>query len=238
MFEDSTFESAGRIRTRSRRWMIAAFTFNASILLALVLVPLIYLEALPRQFQTILITVPPAPHVQEQQPKPVAQTARPASELDHGVAIAPPSIPHTIFMARGPEPPPLANPTEDGSGTPGGIGDKSGLFTAEPRQRVVHQPPSGPMNVPSRVEEGLLIHKTIPVYPPIAIAARMQGTVVLAASISKGGAIENLRVVSGPAMLQQSALDAVQSWRYKPYILDGQPVEVETTVNVVFTLGR
>jgi len=62
--------------------------------------------------------------------------------------------------------------------------------------------------------------------------------VILAASISKGGTIENLRVVSGPAMLQQSAVNAVSSWRYRPYLLDGQPVEVETTVNVVFTLGR
>ncbi len=88
------------------------------------------------------------------------------------------------------------------------------------------------------VSEGLILQKTKPVYPPIAIAAHAQGTVVLAATISKGGTIENLRVVSGPAMLQQAAVDAVRTWRYRPYLLDGQPVEVETTVNVVFTLGR
>jgi len=84
---------------------------------------------------------------------------------------------------------------------------------------------------------GNLLQKTTPVYPPIAKAARVQGTVQLQATISKTGAIENLRVVSGPAMLQQAAMDAVRTWRYKPYLLSGEPVEVETTVNVIFTLG-
>ena len=78
----------------------------------------------------------------------------------------------------------------------------------------------------------------MPVYPPIARAARVSGTVRLAATISKTGSIENLHVTSGPPMLQQAALDAVSTWRYRPYLLDGQPVEVETTVNVIFTLGR
>ena len=74
-------------------------------------------------------------------------------------------------------------------------------------------------------------------YPPIAKAARVSGTVVIQATISKTGTVENLRVISGPAMLQQSALDAVRSWRYRPYLLNNEPVEVETTVNVIFTLG-
>ena len=84
---------------------------------------------------------------------------------------------------------------------------------------------------------GMLIQKTTPVYPPIAKAARVSGTVVLQATISKTGTIQNLRVISGPAMLQQSAMDAVKSWRYRPYLLNNEPVEVETTVNVIFTLG-
>jgi protein TonB len=74
-------------------------------------------------------------------------------------------------------------------------------------------------------------------YPPIAKAARVSGTVVLQATISKTGAIENLTVTSGPAMLQQAALDAVRTWRYRPYLLNNEPVEVQTTVNVIFTLG-
>jgi protein TonB len=83
----------------------------------------------------------------------------------------------------------------------------------------------------------MLIQKTQPIYPPIAKAARVSGTVVLQATISKTGSIENLHVVNGPAMLQQAAMDAVRTWRYKPYLLNNEPVEVETTVNVIFTLG-
>jgi protein TonB len=83
----------------------------------------------------------------------------------------------------------------------------------------------------------MLLQKTIPVYPPIAKAARVSGTVVLQATISKAGTIENLRVIGGPAMLQQAAMDAVRQWRYKPYLLNNEPVEVETTVNVIFSLG-
>jgi protein TonB len=83
----------------------------------------------------------------------------------------------------------------------------------------------------------MLLDKVTPQYPAIAKAARIQGTVVLQATISKSGGIENLRVISGPPMLQQAAMDAVRSWRYKPYLLNGDPVEVETTVNVVFNLG-
>jgi protein TonB len=86
--------------------------------------------------------------------------------------------------------------------------------------------------------EGMLIRKTIPTYPAIGIASRQQGTVVLQATISKTGTIENLRVISGPQILRQAAIDAVTTWQYRPYLLNDQPVEVETTVNVVFTLGR
>jgi protein TonB len=87
------------------------------------------------------------------------------------------------------------------------------------------------------VAQGMLLQKTIPLYPPIAKAARVSGTVILQATISKTGTITNLRVVGGPAMLQQAAMDAVKTWRYRPYLLNNEPVEVETTVNVVFTLG-
>ena len=93
------------------------------------------------------------------------------------------------------------------------------------------------VNISAGVAVGLLIQKTIPVYPPIAKAARVSGTVVLQATISKQGTIENLHVVSGPAMLQQAAMDAVRTWRYRPYLLNNEPVEVDTTVNVIFTLG-
>jgi protein TonB len=70
------------------------------------------------------------------------------------------------------------------------------------------------------------------------VAARVEGTVVLAAAISASGAIENLRVVSGHPMLQRAAMDAASNWRYRPFLLNGQPVEVETTIHVIFTLNH
>ncbi len=90
--------------------------------------------------------------------------------------------------------------------------------------------------ISSGVMEGMLIGKVLPVYPAMARAMRIAGRVELQATISRNGTIENLRVVSGPAMLQQAALDAVRQWRYRPYLLNGEPVEVETTINVDFKL--
>jgi protein TonB len=85
--------------------------------------------------------------------------------------------------------------------------------------------------------EGMLIRKVIPTYPAIGRAVRAQGTVQLQATISREGTIENLRAVSGPPILQQAAVDAVKQWRYRPYLLNGDPVEVETTINVDFKLN-
>jgi protein TonB len=87
------------------------------------------------------------------------------------------------------------------------------------------------------VAEGMLVHKTAPVYPEIAKNAHVGGTVVLGANITKSGALTNLHVLSGPSMLRSPALEAVKTWRYRPYMLDNQPVEVETTIRVVFSLA-
>lgn len=88
------------------------------------------------------------------------------------------------------------------------------------------------------VAEGMLVHKTAPVYPEIAKSAHVSGTVMLGANITKGGALTNLHVLSGPSMLRNAAMDAVKTWHYRPYLLDNQPVEVETTIRVVFSLDR
>jgi protein TonB len=233
MFEDSTFESTGRIHTRSRRWMIAVFLGNTSILLAMILIPLIYPEALPRPFSAFLME---APLLQPQQPpqKPTVQTAQPTTETHNGVIFAPPKIPTGIFVPAGPEPKLEVGIAswEPPATTPGG------LPFGRPAAPVVRPENRAPIRVTTAVEEGLLIRKTVPIYPAIAKAAGVGGTVRLAATISRNGTIENLRVTGGPAMLQQAALDAVKTWLYRPYLLDGQPVEVETTVDVVFMLSR
>ncbi len=108
--------------------------------------------------------------------------------------------------------------------------------------RTAHQdsagaPPPKKLSVSSGVMLQNLLQKTVPEYPAIAKAARIQGTVRLQATISETGTMQNVVVISGPPLLQQAALDAVRTWRYRPYLLNGDPVQVETIVNVVFNLG-
>ncbi len=93
------------------------------------------------------------------------------------------------------------------------------------------------IRVSSGVTAGLLLKRVEPAYPPLAKTARVQGVVVLHAIISKTGTIEGLTLVSGPAMLAPAAIDAVKQWRYKPYLLNGEPIELDTTVEVHFNLG-
>jgi protein TonB len=97
--------------------------------------------------------------------------------------------------------------------------------------------PSGAVSVSSGTMAGALISRPQPVYPALAKAARVQGAVILRALISKTGDIEDLSVVSGPPMLTASALEAVRRWKYKPYLLQGVPVDVQTTITVNFTFS-
>jgi TonB family protein len=117
----------------------------------------------------------------------------------------------------------------------GGNSVNNGVFSGN-SQPVVKVGPARPLNISAGVAVGMLIQKTTPVYPTIAKSARVSGAVVLQATISKTGSITNLSVLSGPPMLRQAALDAVRTWRYKPYRLNNEPTDVETTVNVIFSL--
>jgi TonB family protein len=105
------------------------------------------------------------------------------------------------------------------------------------RTRVLAAPPRK-INISAGVAVGMLESKVDPVYPEEARAARVSGTVVLQATINTQGMVEEVRVVSGPAMLQQAALDAVKQWRYRPYLLNSTPVQVQTTVNVIFSMSE
>ena len=102
--------------------------------------------------------------------------------------------------------------------------------------QTVVQAPQTVRRVSGGVMEGMLIRRVLPDYPPMARATHTAGRVELQATISRTGTIENLRVVSGPQLLIQAAIDAVRQWRYRPYLLNGDPVEVETTINVDFRL--
>jgi periplasmic protein TonB len=122
------------------------------------------------------------------------------------------------------------------------MGDRHGipnLFGSDSRPVVpVAAPPAviAPVHI-SHISEGNLVHKILPAYPPLARSARIQGQVVLQAMISKQGSIENLRVLAGHPMLVPAAIEAVRQWRYRPYVLNNEPVEVETQITVNFSLA-
>jgi len=173
---------------------------------------------------------------QTAQPAPTAsdRTLRTRTDLINSQLNAPSRISSDLKMLAGKEPPPSAG---FGTATEGlGAGTGSNVFSGRNGPSVKVAAPRV-MNISAGVAGGLLVQKTAPVYPQIAKQARVSGTVVIHATISKAGMIQNPHVVNGPTMLRQPALDAVKTWRYRPYMLDGEPVEVETTVSVTFTLG-
>ena len=126
--------------------------------------------------------------------------------------------------------------TTGGHGLPDGLRDAYGSGSV-PIMPVAPKPVAPPLRI-SHMSEGDLVYNVLPAYPPLARSARVQGTVVLQAIISRQGAIENLRMLSGHPMLVRSAIDAVRQWRYRPYILNGEPVEVETQITVTFSLDE
>jgi len=127
-----------------------------------------------------------------------------------------------------------------GAAATAGLGSGLPSVAVLPGQKppVVNAAPTGTVRISAGVAAGLLIQKTRPVYPAIAKAAHVGGTVELQARISKTGTIQDVHVVSGPVMLRPSALDAVRSWRYRPYKLNSEPIEVETTISVIFSIGE
>lgn len=234
MFEDSLLESGGKIRTKT--WpKIAAMVGEVALVGVMVLIPLIFTEALPtQQLVTFLVAPPPPPP-----PPPPAQVIKVTkieTELDNGQLRTPTKIPEKVKIIKEEEAPSTAGIV---GGVQGGIAGGSlggvigGIIGAGNIPKVAA--PSR-IRVSQGVTEGNLVRKVQPVYPPLAKTARIQGQVILHALISKAGNIENLEVVSGHPMLVQSALDAVRQWKYKPYVLNGEPVAVDTTITVNFNL--
>jgi protein TonB len=153
-----------------------------------------------------------------------------------GALRAPTKIPKQIKMIQEDEAPPPSTGVVGGvvGGVPGGsaggvIGGIIGSSTPPPKQAVPQK-----VRISSGVAEGMKVHDVQPTYPQMARIAHIQGDVVLQATISKNGSIENLHAISGHPILIQAALDAVRQWKYKPYILNSEPVEVETQITVKF----
>jgi protein TonB len=238
MFEDSLVESGGKL-AGGNAWATAA-SFAVQILLGgtVILISLIYTEALPRQRLISLLQAPAPPQVAVAL-QAVASSARQTSEFDHNVLQLPREIPKSIAIMRDQAPPP-GNAVGVVGDVPGGlpVESASGVPEILPSAPVLLRAPAArKVRVSSGVAQGLLIRKVEPQYPSLARQARIQGMVVLQALIGKNGSVQNLRVISGHPMLIQSAVDAVKQWRYKPYYLNGEPIEVETQINVNFTLS-
>jgi protein TonB len=167
--------------------------------------------------------------------------------LNNGALRTPTKIPQKIEMIKEEEaPPPMAASGGVVGGVPGGIpgGQMGGVIgsvisASSSLAAVPKFVPAIPqrIRISAGVTKGLLIHRVEPAYPTLAKSARVQGDVVLSAVIDSNGQIQNLQLVSGHPMLVPAAIAAVKQWRYKPYLLNGQPVEVETTITVIFTLS-
>lgn len=248
MFSDSLLEF-GQQRKRRAFATTTSFVFNCVAVGMMLVMPLVFTEDLPKaQLLTFLVTPPPPPPP----PPPAAgQMQRVVRQvqtdmLSTGQLRMPTRIPQKVQIVREEEaPPPMSATGGVVGGVPGGIpggqvgGVIGGIINATSSLAVV--PKFVPV-VPQRVRisqgvtKGLLIHRVEPAYPTLARAARVQGEVVLSAIIDTTGQITNLQLVSGHPMLVPAAFAAVRDWRYKPYLLNGQPVEVETMITVIFSL--
>jgi protein TonB len=245
MFEDSLLESGGRLKTNRGMFTTISMIVQIGLLGVLVLIPLVFTEALPKtQLTTFLVAPPPPP------PPPPPPAAAPIkvvkqiqTDIVNGQLRTPTKIPEKVQMIKEEEaPPPMMASGGVVGGVPGGVpggqmgGVIGGIISSTPVAVPKVATPQR-VRVSQGVTQGLLIRKVQPNYPPLARQARIQGSVILQAEISKDGTIENLHLISGHPMLAPAAIEAVKQWRYKPYILNGEPVEVETQITVNFTLA-
>jgi len=245
MFEDSLIESGGRLKSKRGWTTTLSFILQALLVTVLILIPLLYTEALPKQqLMTFLVAPPPPP---PPPPPPAATPIKPVkvvqTDIINGELRTPTKIPKKIEMIKEEEaPPPVMSAAGVVGGVPGGVpggqmgGVIGGIISSTPVAVPKVATPQR-VRVSQGVSQGLLVRKVQPAYPPLARQARIQGAVVLQAEISKDGAIENLRLISGHPMLAPSAIEAVKQWCYKPYFLNGEPVAVETQITVNFTLA-
>jgi protein TonB len=230
MFADSLLESHWAHRSRRAWTTLLSFTLQALGVGILLLLPWLYIEGLP-QVQWLAKSLPPAP---PPGPPPGTRGARsaptPSSNLFRGHILQIDRIPTRVQQVIDSEAPPSLDSSRPwvpgGTGDPGSPGNILHGIGTGPTIIPKPPPPVARPVVVSHMMEGNLIYKPQPLYPPLARAAHVQGSVVLRAIISKTGAIENLQVLSGHPMLVRSAMEAVSQWRYRPYVLNGDPVAV------------
>ena len=225
-----------------------AYIAESILVGVLVLVPLIHTQALPRQLLIVEFHIPPPPGPPPAATPPTGRPLTPTPRPKVDLLTAPIKIPQGIALVVEQPEHPHADPGPAGpfvlgglSGPGGGGTIPGGAFwvrdTPPPPPPVVHAVPKPQIiRLPSMIVAAKLLYQPKPVYPQIAIMAHIQGTVILQAIIGKEGAVQDLKVLSGHPLLVRAALDAVKTWRYQPTLLNSEPVEVLTEIDVNFKL--
>jgi len=249
MFEQSLLDTKGKT---SKPWTImVSFLIQCSLIGVAVLIPLIYFDQLPKGQLTSFLTAPPPPPP----PPPPPAMAPPKviriipRQFDAGKLMAPKVIPKNIAMIKEDELPPPSSGVVGGvyGGVPGGAagGVLGGIISSAASAAPPPPPPPPPaapkvtrVRVGGNVQAAAKIRGQNPSYPPLAKQARIQGHVVFTAIIGRDGTIQNLQLVSGHPLLVPAAQAAVSQWQYRPTLLNGEPVEVITQIDVNFTLSQ
>jgi protein TonB len=244
MFEEMVVSSPKGKKTNKSWTVIVSGIVQATFLAVLILIPLIYTEALPKASLATLLVAPPPP---PPPPPPPAATqivkVKPQVHLmDAGKLVAPKAIPKEVKIIKEEAEQPDAMGAM--GGVPGGVpGGQMGGVIGGVIGGVGGAPPP-PKPAQQRIRQGgavqaaMLVNRVQPQYPPLARQTRISGTVRLHAIISKDGSVQQLEVLSGHPLLVQAALDAVRQWKYRPTTLNGEPVEVDTTIDVIFSLNQ
>jgi protein TonB len=239
MFEDSLVESQSAPASASKRWtMLGSTALQAAIAATLITLPLLHPERLSFHVDTPLVFTPPPPRppirIVEAQQTAASSTNMPS--LTQTVSLIHTLITHTPAPAG--EAPPVIGPSNMWSSANDAIGAAiTGASTGSRAVSVARPEPPKRVAVSSGVSLGMLLSPIRPIYPVIAKAAGVSGTVIVEAVISRTGTVESLKVLSGPDLLRAAALDAIRTARYKPYMLNGEPKEVQTTFTVNFKMG-
>ena len=243
MFDDLVLSGVKKKKTQSGWTIFLSTLLQISILGIMILIPLIYTEALPKAMLATMLVAPPPPPPpppppQVQQVQVIRKVAR---IINQGKMLAPTVIPKDVKMIKEEDLPPDTGFVGVAGGVPGGIpgGSAGGVFGGMLGGAAPPPPKATPkrVSVGGQVQAAKLINQVRPIYPPLAKQARISGTVRLHALIGKDGTVQQLEMQSGHPLLVQAALDAVRQWRYQPTLLNGEPVEVETFIEVVFTLS-
>src|ERR1700674_427862 len=240
MFDDLVESTAVKKKTNKSWAVILSALVQTFILGVLILIPLIYTEALPKAMLSTLLIAPPPPPPPPPPPQPIKTIGKPVARLiQSGKLMQPRAIPKEVAVFKEAELPPDGINNSNTGGVFGGIPGQ-GIIGGSGGPAL---PPPPKAAAPPRIKQGgnvtaaSIVTQTRPLYPALARQARIQGNVVLHAIIDKDGKVAQLEVISGHPLLVQSALDAVKQWRYKPTQLNGDPVEVDTTITVTFTMG-